>query len=77
MDFIMILNLKRVKIFFDILTSEGKAVYKSRDICPRELKLEKKKNKQNKPTQNLVLTRMDFQLLGKIGLEYSGAQGSD
>lgn len=49
MDFIMILNLKRVKIFFDILTSEGKAVYKSRDICPRELKLEKKQNKTNQP----------------------------
>lgn len=27
---------------FDVLAEEVKAVYKSKDICPRELKLEKK-----------------------------------
>lgn len=55
---------------FDVLAEEVKAVYKSKDICPRELKLEKKKY--------LLLTRTDFQLLGEICfLEHPGAQGSD
>lgn len=28
---------------FDVFAKEGKAVYKNKDTCPRELKLEKKK----------------------------------
>lgn len=51
---------------FASLPYESKAVYKSKDICPRELKLKKK---------NLVLSSTDFQLLEKI--DFLGAQGSD
>lgn len=54
---------------FDVFAKEGKAVYKNKDTCPRELKLEKK---------NLLLTSADFQLLEEICfLEHSGTQGSD
>lgn len=54
---------------FDVFAKEGKAVYKNKDTCPRELKPEKK---------NLLLTSTDFQPLEEICfLEHSGAQGSD
>lgn len=55
---------------FDVFAKEGKAVYKNKDTCPRELKQGKK--------NNLLLTSTDFQLLEEICfLEHSGAQGSD
>lgn len=69
----MILNLKRVKIFFDILTSEGKAVYKSRDICPRELKLEKNKTKQTNP--KLSAYKDGFSAIRKNWLRILGCSG--
>lgn len=53
---------------FDVFAKEGKAVYKNKDTCPRELKPEKK---------HLATYKHNFQLLEICFLEHSGAQGSD